>query len=284
MNKKISKIAFYFNSRNKRALMAFNSIKDYINKKYPEILLNDKNPDVIFVLGGDGAMIKAVKSFNYINSLFFGLNLGNVGFLTSIRDSKKFLEGIDKFLQGKYFVSTRNLLKVEVLRNKKVVFKDDVLNEVAIQNLVGVVNVEVKINDFLFQNICGTGVLISTPTGSTAYNLSAHGPIVMPNIECFVLTELMDHNIPTPSLVISKNEKISVDIVDFRVKELFLMKQNQKLVGCDVVLVSDGVNLFDLHKGDQVVVKNNIKRIRFVELEEDYFLSSLKNKFYMKKH
>ena len=91
----------------------------------------------------------------------------------------------------------------------------------------------------------------------------------------------MDHNIPTPSLVISKNEKISVDVVDFRVKELFLMKQNQKLVGCDVVLVSDGVNLFDLHKGDQVVVKNNIKRIRFVELE-DYFSYRLKTNFIWK--
>ncbi|MDD3808567.1 MAG: NAD(+)/NADH kinase [Candidatus Pacebacteria bacterium] len=280
MNKKISKIAFYFNSKNKRALKAFNLIKSYINKKYPFIVLNDKNPDVIFVLGGDGMIIRAVKSFNYINSLFFGLNLGKVGFLTSVRDSKDFLKSIDEFLKGNYFVSTRNLLKVEVVRDNVVLFRDDVLNEIVVQSLVGVVCADILIDDFLFQHIRGTGVLVSTPTGSTAYNLSAHGPVIMPNIECFVLTELMDHNIPTPSLVIPKDKKIRIDIVDFREKELFLLKS--KNISCDVMLVSDGSNLFALKKGDKINIKNNIKKIKLVELEKDYFLSSLKNKFYVK--
>lgn len=282
MNRRIKKVAFYFNSNNRKAVSVFNLIKVFISKKYPDILLDSRNPDVIFVLGGDGSIIKAVKSFNYINSLFLGLNLGRVGFLTSIRDSKEFISGIDNVLKGNYFVSSRNLIKVEIVRDNQIVFKDDVLNEVAIQNLIGMVNLEVRINDFLFQDINGTGVLVSTPTGSTAYNLSAHGPIVMPNIDCLVLTELMDHNIPTPSLIISKNEKITIEVIDFRVKELFQMKQNQKNVGCDVVLISDGINLFTLRKGDKIIVKNNNKRINLVELEKDYFLSSLRNKFYRK--
>ena len=282
MNKKIKKIAFYFNSKNKKSIDIFVLIKDFLNKKYPNVILDDKNPDLVLVLGGDGSMIKAIKNFNYINTLFLGLNLGNVGFLTSIRDSKKFLEGIEKLLKGDYFISSRNLMKVEVLRNNKIIFKDDVLNEVTVQNLIGMVNIQVKINDFLFQNIYGTGILIATPTGSTAFNLSAHGPVVIPNIECFILTELMDHNIPTPSLIVSKNEKISIDIIDFRIKEIFQIERNKKNIYCNVVLVSDGINVFALKKGDKILIKNNYKKVNLVEFEKDYFLSSLKSKFYRK--
>lgn len=282
MNKKIKKIAFYFNSKNKKSIDIFVLIKDFLNKKYPNVIFDDKNPDLVLVLGGDGSMIKAIKNFNYINTLFLGLNLGNVGFLTSIRDSKRFLEGIEKLLKGDYFISSRNLMKVEVLRNNKIIFKDDVLNEVTVQNLIGMVNIQVKINDFLFQNIYGTGILIATPTGSTAFNLSAHGPVVIPNIECFILTELMDHNIPTPSLIVSKNEKISIDIIDFRIKEIFQIERNKKNIYCNVVLVSDGINVFALKKGDKILIKNNYKKVNLVEFEKDYFLSSLKSKFYRK--
>jgi len=282
MNRKIKKIAFYFNSKNNKSMDIFVLIKDFLNKKYPSVILDDKNPDLVLVLGGDGSMIKAIKNFNYINTLFLGLNLGNVGFLTSIRDSKNFLEGIEKLLKGDYFISSRNLIKVEVLRNNKIIFKDDVLNEVTVQNLIGMVNIQVKINDFLFQNIYGTGILIATPTGSTAFNLSAHGPVVIPNIECFILTELMDHNIPTPSLIVSKNEKISIDIIDFRIKEIFQIERNKKNIYCNVVLVSDGINVFTLKKGDKILIKNNYKKVNLVEFEKDYFLSSLKSKFYRK--
>jgi len=282
MNKKINKISFYFNSDNKKAVNLYNKIKSFIINKYPKISFDDSHPDVILVLGGDGAMIKAVKKFNYINSLFFGLNLGNTGFLTSVRDHKKFMVSIDNLLKGNFFISPRNLIKTEVIRDKKIIFSDDVLNEVAIQNLVGMVKAEVKINDFPFQNIFGTGVLVSTPTGSTAYNLSAHGPLVMPNINCFILTELMDHNIPTPSLIVSKNEKITIDIIDFRIKEIFQIKQNDKYLGCDVALISDGINVLSLKKRDKIIVVNNTKKIYLVELEHNYFLKSLKEKFYKK--
>ncbi len=282
MVKPITKISFYLNNKNKRAIYAYNLIRTFISKNYPKVSIDNQRPEVVFVLGGDGLMIKAIKSFNYIHSLFFGLNLGNVGFLTSIRDSKKFLEGINKLLNGNYFVSSRNLIKVEVWRDKKMVFKDDVLNEVAVQNLVGMVKAEVKINDLAFQNIFGTGVLISTPTGSTAYNLSAHGPIVMPNLECLILTELMDHNIPTPSLVVGKNEKISIEIVDFRIKEAFQLKQGLQNINCDVVLISDGSKIYTLRKRDKIIITNNHKKIYFGELEKNYFLSSLKEKFYKK--
>jgi NAD+ kinase len=282
MKRIIKKIAFYYDDKNKKAMKVLEDMYLMIQKEYPSMKLDDKNPDVVFVLGGDGTMIKAIKDFNYSNAFFCGFNLGNVGFLTSERKEKNFVKSVKSFLNGDFFVSQRNLIKVEVIRNNKVAFKDDVVNEVAIQNLIGMVKLDVKIDDFQFQNIFGTGILVSTPTGSTAYNLSAHGPVVMPNIECLILTELLDHNIPTPSLVISKDKKISISIVDFRRKELFQIKNNEKMVGSDVLLISDGINLFSLNKGDRVEIKNNDKKINLIELEKNYFLSSLKDKFYFK--
>ena len=84
------------------------------------------------------------------------------------------------------------------------------------------------------------------------------------------------------TFVVSKNEKISIDIINFRVKEIFKIERNQKTIDCDVVLISDGVNVFALQKGDKILIKNNYKKVNLVELEKEYFLSSLKNKFYRK--
>lgn len=282
MKKIIKSVGFFYNEKNRKASFWAKEIKDFIANHNKTITFVGTNPDVVFVLGGDGMMIRAAKHYNYSQSLFLGLNLGKVGFLTSVRNQKDFLKAVTSFLKGDYIVSQRSLIRAEVIRNNEVVFKDNVLNEVVVQSLLGMVNLDVKIDGFPFQNIYGTGALVSTTTGSTAYNLSAHGPLVMPNIECMILRELMDHNIPTPSLVVSKDKKITLDVIDFRKKDIVKIKQGANMVPADVLLISDGQNLFSLEKGDKVLIKNNVKKIDIVEFERDYFLSSLKNKFYIK--
>ncbi len=282
MRKEIKRIGLFYNDKNRKAQYWVKELQAFIQKIDKGIVFTNERPDVIFVLGGDGMIIRAVKSSNYGQVLFMGLNLGKVGFLTSVRNQKDFLRAIQSFLKGDYFVSSRGLLRVEVIRNNEVVFKDNVLNEVVVQSLIGMVNLDVKIDGFPFQNIYGTGALVSTTTGSTAYNLSAHGPLVMPNIECMILRELMDHNIPTPSLIVSKDKKIIIDVVDFRKKDVVKIKQGTKMIDADVLLVSDGCSLFSLEKGDKVLVKSNVKKIDIVEFDKDYFLTSLKEKFYRK--
>lgn len=282
MKKLIKKVSFFYNENNKKSKFWVQEVKKIINKFDKTIVFDNEKPDVVFVFGGDGMIIRSIKSFGYNQALFIGMNLGKVGFLTSVRHQKDFLKSTEMFLKGDYFVSQRSLLRVEVIRNNQIVFKDNVLNEVVVQSLIGMVNLDVKIDGFPFQNIYGTGVLVSTTTGSTAYNLSAHGPLVMPNIECMILRELMDHNIPTPSLITSKDKKITIDVVDFRKKDIVKIKQSGKMLDADVLLVSDGQNLFPLEKQDKILVKTNIKKIDIVEFEKDYFLSSLKDKFYKK--
>src|SRR3989338_8158529 len=152
--------------------------------------------------------------------------------------------GLDKFFKGNFSVIQRMMLKGDVVRNGKIVFTTNALNEVAVQNLLGIVELGISIDRDSMQTIRGTGALVSTATGSTAYNLSAHGPIVMPDIECFIVTELMDHNIPSPSIVVKKNKNIHLKVVGFRERGLLSVSLTGEKA--DVMLIADGSNIFPL--------------------------------------
>jgi len=234
-------------------------------------------PDLLIILGGDGTIQEAIQKFHHLNPLFFGLNLGHVGFLASVRERRNFVKGLSAVIEGKYNVVARMLMSASVLRNGRKIFSEHALGDVAIQNLLGMVDIGVSVDRHPVQHIHGTGVLVSTATGSTAYNLSAHGPIVMPDIKCLIITELLDHNIPTPSLVIKRNRTISLKIEGFRKKDQFIIrKMNER---ADVVLATDGEKMIALEKGDEVVIKRSGRLVRFAELEKNYFFKSLQEKF-----
>lgn len=229
------------------------------------------------VLGGDGTILEAARKYQKTNSIILGLNLGQVGFLASVRDPDQFLPTVKKLLDGNFKTIERMMLQAKVLRNRKTIFLVESLNDVVVQNPFGMVALRVDIEDHPVQNIRGTGILVATATGSTAYNLSAHGPIVMPDIKGFIITEILDHNIPTPSIVVKYNRKIFIEVIDFRERGLFsISKTGQKI---DVVLISDGETIFPLKKGDIIKIEQSPNMIRFAELEPHYFFKSLQEKF-----
>jgi len=255
-------------------------ITQWLGKKYPQIKILKKNARIVIVLGGDGTILEAARKHQNNGSKIFGLNLGQVGFLASIRDENNFLSGLDKFFKGQYWTARRMMLRVSVVRNGKIIFTANALNEITVQNLLGMVELELKINDDKMQDIRGTGVLISTATGSTAYNLSAHGPILMPDIECFIITELLDHNIPSPSIVVKKNKTIQIKVSSFRERGFLSVTQTGEKA--DVVLMSDGSNIFPLKEQDVIKIVHSTKLVSFIELEKNYFFKSLQEKFSFK--
>ena len=182
MNSQPLTISFSYRPDNKAALIWEKKISQWLKKKYPEVKILAKNGKVILVLGGDGTILEAARKHQNHGSKILGLNLGHVGFLASVREEKNFLRGLDRFLKGKYQIAQRMMLQANVVRGNKVVFTTNALNDVSVQNLLGMVELELRIDNAPMQNIQGTGALISTATGSTAFNLSAHGPIVMPDI------------------------------------------------------------------------------------------------------
>ena len=296
MASQIKKVKIYFRGDNGKAVQWQEKIKNWLKKNYPEIKIDSpkqSQPQVVIVLGGDGTILEAVRLHDQNNPIFFGLNLGHVGFLAAVRGEKDFLTGLEKLLKGDYEVIEKMQLSAEVARNGKVIFQTYALNEAVVKHLFGVVNLEVSINDHLFQTVHGDGVMVSTATGSTAYNLSAHGPIVMPNIKCLILKELLDHDIPTPSVVIKHDNKVSIKIISFREQGKFMLtnpstgsstEAHSKSLGqaADVVLIADGSKIFPLKAGDEVVICKHSELVRFAELEKNYFLKSLQEKFSFK--
>lgn len=278
MKSQLKKVGFFYRKGNKVAQHWADKIKTYIKKRHPRVSFVDKDPDVLMVLGGDGTILEAARRYHHgSNPMLLGLNLGDVGFLASVREPKDFVKNIDRFLSGKFSLSERIILNAQVVRGGKDVFSGEVLNEVVTQNVLGMVDLEVMVGNTSIRRIRGSGVLVATATGSTAFNLSAHGPIVMPNIKCLIITEIMDHNVPTPSIVVKYNEEVAIKINGFRQKGVLSISKTKKKA--DVVLVADGDKIFPLQKGDIIKIKSSDHLIKFVEVEPNYFFKSLKDKF-----
>lgn len=274
----IKTASIYFRNDSPKSVLWAGKIKSLIEKNYPKIKLVSKKPQAIIVVGGDGTILEASQRFLRPNPVILGLNTGHVGFLASARKEKDFFKAIEKFFNGDYRVLKKLMIKAEVLRNGKKIFVSNALNEVSILNPLGMVELEVCIDGHVVQYIRGSGVMVATATGSTAYNLSAHGPIVMPDIKCMILTEILDHNIPTPSIVIKRDREVEIKVKDFRKRGLLkIMKSG---VAADLLLAVDGgENLLALEKGDIVRIKRSPGLIKFAELERGYFFKSLNEKF-----
>lgn len=277
IKKRATTIGFFRRQDNKKAAVWEARIRGFLAKKYPAVRVVEKKPRVLIVLGGDGAILEAARKYQNDGSLILGLNLGRVGFLASCRDPKKFLASIEMVLAGKHRVAKRMMLASRVLRRGKTVFAAVSLNDIAIQNPLGIVELAASIEGHTLQYVRGTGLLVATATGSTAYNLSAHGPIVMPDIKCFIITELLDHNIPTPSIVIKRNQEIIIKILDFRTRGLLSVAKTGE--PADVLLVSDSDAVCPLKKGDRVSVSRSPRLVKFAETEKGYFFKSLQEKF-----
>lgn len=273
----IKRVSIYWRNDNPRAIRWAGIIEEWIKRKYPRILFTKANPQALIVLGGDGTILGAAQEYQRKNPIILGLNLGHIGFLASVREPKKFLGSLDKFFKEEYKIAKRMMIRASVFRNGGTVFSANALNEIAVQNFLGMLEIEADIEGHPVQFVRGTGLIVSTATGSTAYNLSAHGPIVMPDIKCMVLTEVMDHDIPTPSIVIKRDREIFLKVIDFR-KRGFL-----KVAGtgedADVLLTADGEKIFSLQKGDIVKIRRSPGLIKFAEFERAYFFKSLKQKF-----
>jgi NAD+ kinase len=233
-------------------------------------------PGVLIVLGGDGTILEASQKFQKWNPLVIGLNLGRVGFLATIREPRDFMAGLERLFAGEYRAVPRMMVKASLIRRGKTIYTVHNLNDILVQSLFSLVKIKVCVDDHPVQHVHGSGVLVSTATGSTAYNLSAHGPIVMPDIRCLVVTELMDHNLPTPTLIIKRDRTVSLHIQDFRKRDEFLIRRSSERA--DVILTADTANIIPLQKNDTVVIKKSPRLIRFAELDKNYFFKSLEEK------
>jgi NAD+ kinase len=281
-----TRLAFFYRPDVAKAPEWETKITDWLKTKHPEIKViytnnirkqNDEPVELLIVLGGDGTIIEAAKEYYQQEPHILGLNLGNVGFLATIRKEKEFLDGLEKIISGEVTVSQRMLLDIKVIRSGKTVFNEVAVNELSLQSLLSMLEFDVYANDHKLQSINGTGVLVSTATGSTAFNLSAHGPIVSPNISCILISELLDHNLPTPTLVLDPDTIIRLKVINFRQRQKLKTAQDGSFV--DVIAAADSEKTVGIFPGDVIEVTRAAKQMRLLELNSNYFFKSLQEKF-----
>jgi len=277
IKEKIKKVHIFTDEYNPDAKKWSEKTEEWLRINRPEISFDKENPDLVVSLGGDGTIISASTEYMDKAVLIAGFNLGLVGFLATVRGEENFITSLERIFEGDFDVLERMTLEIFVKRDEKVVYQVKALNDLVIENLLGVVELGVYLEGFNMQNIRGTGIVVSTPTGSTAFNMSAHGPIIMPNIKCMILTELMDHNVPTPPVVIKHDSQVEIVVNHFRERDWFKTTFDNETA--NVVLTVDGKQPFVLNVGDRIKVTRAEKLAKFIELEKNYFFKSLQEKF-----
>lgn len=169
--------------------------------------------NLIIVIGGDGTLLSAARILKGKETPIIGINMGRLGFLTEIK-AEEAINMLEEFLSGKASIEKRMKLDCKLMEDNTEVFQSEVLNDVVINKgaLARMIDIELVIDGQFVNALRADGIIFSTPTGSTAYNLAAGGPIVYPELNSIIITPICPHSLTHRPIVISKNSKINISI------------------------------------------------------------------------
>src|SRR5215204_5243452 len=220
--------------------------------------------DLIVVLGGDGTMISASRLVGDSDVLVLGINYGSLGYLTDFRIEEMF-SALEAIFLGEYETDRRVMLDAEHWRGEEMLSSGRVLNDVVINKaaLARIIEIEVSLNGLFVNSFRSDGLIISTPTGSTAYNLSAGGPIVYPSMNAVVLTPICPFTLTNRPIVVPDDAMI----------ELKLEKENE-----GVVLTLDGQIGYTMKTGDCVRIRKSRSTFNLVQPANRNYFDVLRNK------
>ena len=220
--------------------------------------------DLLVVLGGDGTMISTARLLGEKEIPVLGINYGSLGYLTEFRIEEMF-SALEMILAGDYEIDRRVMLEVEHRRDGETLDTGRVLNDVVINKsvLARIIEIEVKLNNLFVNSFRADGLIISTPTGSTAYNLSAGGPIVYPSMNAVVLTPICPFTLTNRPIVVPDRAEIN----------LRLMNENE-----GVVLTLDGQIGYQMLTGDSVLIRKSAASFNLVQPPNRNYFDVLRNK------
>lgn len=252
--------------------------KVYLSKKVGELyglhnFIEDKNKslenaDCAIVLGGDGTILHAARKLAAFNIPILGVNLGHLGFLAEV-DAKDINETLENLCSGNYFIEDRMMLETSITedgqtRNLGLALNDIVVSRSSITRMVGY---SVYVNDELVNHFFADGIIISTPTGSTAYNLSAGGPILAPHNKMIVITPICSHSLNARSIVISAEDKVAIR---------FEFKRNT--FDKDLQLTIDGQEVVPITNNTEIIINKADISTHLIKLNSINFYTLLRKK------
>lgn len=237
-----------------------------LNRKDLGVCKSDlyNNADILIVLGGDGTLLGVAREVAPYNIPIFGINMGTLGFITEIEKEDTF-SSLEKIINGKYTLEERNMLEAKVIENGLESESFYALNEAKISggSLSKMIKMNTFVDDLLLDRCVADGLLISTPTGSTAYSLSAGGPIISPEVSVILITPLCPHTLYSRPIVISDSKTITVEISESK-DEAFL--------------ICDGQQSKKISSTDKVIINKASYKVKFIKLLNRSFFDVLRSK------
>lgn len=220
------------------------------------------------VLGGDGTIIQVAGALAKNNIPLLGINLGRLGFLAEV-DRDMIFEAVDKIMNNDFYLEERMMLEGMYQYSGCNAKRALALNDIVITRSgpMRVIDYDIYVNDKLLTTINGDGVVISTPTGSTGYSMSAGGPIVEPGANIIVITPISAHKLNSRPIVLSPGDEITVCIASEKY-------DNNAIAGVSF----DGGITYEMDKGDKVIVKKAKEITRIMKISKESFIDVLSRK------
>jgi len=262
---KFRRIALIGKLRSPEVEASLGEIRKFLSSRGCEVLKDGVGADLAIVVGGDGTMLAAARELVPAGVPLVGINQGRVGFMTDIgHDDTR--AGIGAILEGRYVVEERSLLDAEILRDGKSMLRTVALNEAVVgKGSQGrLIEFELSLDGEFVYALRADGIIVATPTGSTAYALSAQGPILHPAVPALALVPLNPHTLSARPVSVS--DKCVIDIALARTP------------GLDAQTYFDGFALAELAPGDHLVLKRSSHVARFVHPPGYQYFATLREK------
>ena len=263
-NPKFTRIALIGKQNSPETETSLREMREFLRKRGCEVLAaGDTRADLAIVIGGDGTMLGAARDLVRHHVPLVGINQGRLGFMTDIGHNDM-QTGISAILEGKYALEERSLLDAEISRQGKSVLRTIALNEAVIgKGAQGrLIEFELRVDGEFVYRLRADGIIVATPTGSTAYALSAQGPILHPAVPALTLVPLNPHTLSARPVSVS--DRCVIEIV--------------LLHAIDARAHFDGLALHDMSAGDRLVLKRSADAVRFVHPPGYHYFATLREK------
>jgi NAD+ kinase len=238
-------------------------IREFVSRRGCEVVSEAASADLAVVVGGDGTMLAAARDLVRSRVPLVGINQGRVGFMTDIGHDDM-LAGLQAILDGQYTLEERAVLDAEILRGSKSILRTIALNEAAVSRGAQgrLIEFGLSIDGEFIYKLRGDGVIVATPTGSTAYALSAQGPILHPAVPAVALVPLAPHTLSARPVSVSDRSVIEIEILHAQ----------------DARAHFDGVLKHDMAEGDRLVLRRSSDMVRFVHPPGYRYFATLRQK------
>lgn len=251
-----------------------NFIKNIINK-YMEceiIVFKDsegldcheiKNLQLLISLGGDGTMLSTARKVSKYDVPVLGVNIGTLGFLTAVEISD-FENAVKDISEGKFSIESRTMLYCNIYKDKEKI-EFNALNDIVITKgpLSSMITHEIKVNDKFYSSFIADGVIISTPTGSTAYALSTGGPIIYPTLDVIEITPISPHTQGIKTMILPSDDRINISV---------------KNRSSDMILMADGQESVNINYGEEITITKNFNSCKILRMDNYDYFEILRNK------